>query len=1054
MAARPVTAVRWSRLVLHGFGRFAGTVCLELGPGLNVLVAPNEAGKSTLLAGLAAVLFGLPATTDPDKFGHGRWRNWQGPPRFAGELEFEAGEDRFRIQRDFANHRISVARWTGAGWQPLLAGEHNPNAKRRHVRYEEFLQETIGITSRELFMSTFALGQPLPEPHGLDADVQQLLSGAGTASFRQALEQLVSGVRTLTKYSRGLGVTDRDALKDGRMEKLDQQIAELEAEIARSQGTADSLEVIQAELTRLQREEAAARQRCKEAEDALAAWSQWRSLLLRRRSLLKDYAQLVRSWETVQKLEAAHEEKRRRLQAEFPELANREDLENLGSELVRLEQLQERVRAAREAAARELADLEGRAAELLREWSEYRAERARLAALEAELQAYGVFAAASPAEREMYANYTAQRMRLERQVEEARVALAAWKEPFERYRAEKHRFGQAFADLEAWSDDDLAAVEKQLSLQAQRSQAVDRLREIQDRLRELRPKTRARVALAWALLLLLGGVLAVLVHGQLGWGGVFATLSLTMALLTSLTLRLQAPLRELERQATAAEKELKALDKALAADDRFRGVNPAALGALRERLLQRQQTAAALDDLRRQLPPYDEERELAARVQAAERALGAFLAATAPARERFGDGVETAFRRWTTLNEQAAARREWLLGFARRQAGIETLALEEVPAGRLPGAWGQLASLLGSTGRPPATMGELVAQLEALPPDFWDSALAAREQEQPMAGWMAELDSLRQRLDGVLAAAGGDPAAARRRWEAFRAAQEDLARLERELAGVLRAHDVSTPAGLQERLLDVQSQATAAWQQLEQWSAAHPGLPHPDEAEDGEVLEAKVRKLEEERDRWQAQAEAAAAQVRQLLQEQARLLGSQVINIAQAQEQLAALRRERDALAMEARAMARAHRELAAAVEEYQATHRVRLAEMATRYFQRFSGRNRRVELDEGFAVKVVEPDGQACAVAQLSQGAQDQLYLALRLAIADLVGGAAPLPLLLDDPFVNCDGERLARIRAALEEASVQRQIVLFSHREDFAAWGRSVSMVEGSLAAVQANP
>src|SRR5690606_39768393 len=107
---------------------------------------------------------------------------------------------------------------------------------------------------------------------------------------------------------------------------------------------------------------------------------------------------------------------------------------------------------------------------------------------------------------------------------------------------------------------------------AQRSQAFDRPREIQDRLRDLRPKTRARVALAWALLLLRGGVLAVLVHGQLGWGGVFATLSLTMALLTSLTLRLQAPLRELERQATAAEKELKALDKALAADDRFRGV--------------------------------------------------------------------------------------------------------------------------------------------------------------------------------------------------------------------------------------------------------------------------------------------------------------------------------------------------------------------------------------------------------------------------------------------------------------------------------------------------
>ncbi|HEY8496303.1 MAG TPA: AAA family ATPase [Limnochordales bacterium] len=1054
MAARPVTAVRWSHLVLHGFGRFAGTVSLEFGPGLNVLVAPNEAGKSTLLAGLAAVLFGLPATTDPDKFGQGRWRNWSGAPRFAGELEFEAGEGRFRIQRDFANHRISVARWTGAGWQPLLTGEHNPHAKRRHVRYEEFLQETVGITSRELFMSTFAMGQPLPEPHGLDADVQQLLSGAGTASFRQALEQLVSGVRAITKYSRALGVTDRDALKDGQLEKLDERIAELEAEIARSQGAADSLEVIQAELSRLQQEEAAARQRCKEAEDALAAWSQWRSLLLRRRSLLKEYAQLVRAWETVQKLEAAHEEKRLRLQDEFPELAKLADGGNVGSDLVRLEQLQERVRAAREAAAKELVDLKGRVAELLREWGEYRAERARLAALEAELETYGVFAAASPAEREMYASYTAQRMRLERQLEEARAALAAWKEPFERYWAEKDRYGQAFADLEAWSDDDLAAVEKQLALAAQRSQAADRLREIQDRMRELEPKTRARVALAWALLLLLGGGLAFVFYGEGGWGAALSVLSLMGALLTSLTIRLQAPALELEWQASAIEKELKALDKALAADERLKDLSPAALAALRERLLQRQQAAAALADLRRQLPPYEQERELAARVQAAERALAAFLAATAPARERFGDGVETAFRRWTTLTDQAAARREWLLGFARRHAGIETLALEEVPADRLPGAWGQLASLLASAGRPPATVGELAAQLEALPPDFWDSALAAREQEPPLAGWLAEIDSLRQRLDGVLAVAGGDPAAARRRWEAFRDAQEDLARLERERAGVLRAHDVSTPAELQERLLDVQSQAAAAWQQLEQWSAAHPGLPHPDEAEDGEVLEAKVRKLEEERDRWQAQAEAAAAEVRQLLQEQVRLQGSQVINIAQAQEQLAALRRERDALALEARAMARAHQELAAAVAEYQGTHRVRLAETATRYFQRFSGRNRRVELDEGFAVKVVEPDGQECAVAQLSQGAQDQLYLALRLAIADLVGGSAPLPLLLDDPFVNCDAERLARIRAALEEASVQRQIVLFSHRNDFAAWGRPVHMEEDRPSPAHANP
>nr|WP_243444157.1 ATP-binding protein [Acetobacter persici] len=42
---------------IEGFRRFASPVRLDgLGPGLNVLAAPNEAGKSTLLTALKAVL--------------------------------------------------------------------------------------------------------------------------------------------------------------------------------------------------------------------------------------------------------------------------------------------------------------------------------------------------------------------------------------------------------------------------------------------------------------------------------------------------------------------------------------------------------------------------------------------------------------------------------------------------------------------------------------------------------------------------------------------------------------------------------------------------------------------------------------------------------------------------------------------------------------------------------------------------------------------------------------------------------------------------------------
>src|SRR5690606_18888897 len=95
------------------------------------------------------------------------------------------------------------------------------------------------------------------------------------------------------------------------------------------------------------------------------------------------------------------------------------------------------------------------------------------------------------------------------------------------------------------------------------------------------------------------------------------------------------------------------------------------------------------------------------------------------------------------------------------------------------------------------------------------------------------------------------------------------------------------------------------------------------------------------------------------------------------------------------------------------------------------------------------EPDGALCSVAQLSQGTQDQLYLALRLAIADLVGGEVPLPLILDDPFVHCDADRLARIQEALRQAARERQIILFSHRADLAAWGSPARVEEGPAGA-----
>lgn len=64
-----------------------------------------------------------------------------------------------------------------------------------------------------------------------------------------------------------------------------------------------------------------------------------------------------------------------------------------------------------------------------------------------------------------------------------------------------------------------------------------------------------------------------------------------------------------------------------------------------------------------------------------------------------------------------------------------------------------------------------------------------------------------------------------------------------------------------------------------------------------------------------------------------------------------------------------------------------------------------------------------------LSKGTADQLYLAVRLAVCDLVlPGDDPAPLILDDALVNFDDERMALALELLENLAQNRQILLFT--------------------------
>ncbi|MBI4557797.1 MAG: AAA family ATPase [Candidatus Hydrogenedentes bacterium] len=75
-----------------------------------------------------------------------------------------------------------------------------------------------------------------------------------------------------------------------------------------------------------------------------------------------------------------------------------------------------------------------------------------------------------------------------------------------------------------------------------------------------------------------------------------------------------------------------------------------------------------------------------------------------------------------------------------------------------------------------------------------------------------------------------------------------------------------------------------------------------------------------------------------------------------------------------------------------------------------------------------------------LSKGTVDQVYLSLRLAmVQSLAENNESIPMLLDDPFANYDDARLGRAIALLQRLAESCQILLFTCREDVARVAQS---------------
>lgn len=292
--------------------------------------------------------------------------------------------------------------------------------------------------------------------------------------------------------------------------------------------------------------------------------------------------------------------------------------------------------------------------------------------------------------------------------------------------------------------------------------------------------------------------------------------------------------------------------------------------------------------------------------------------------------------------------------------------------------------------------------------------------------------------------------------EEFRQAGEGLAqivpRVPREQFPGLREHleglqllarqkaDLETALLSDEAVQELATQAKARSADLE---AAKKDLGALDQVLSQADLSERT-KLQAARDRWKVlggELETGRGRLQALREEAAELRGAQKRPAAVVAEEVEELEERERELASRFQGLSLAEEVWAEAVGQFQETYLERYAERVGAWLQHLSGGGYgevRIHPQAGAPEARRVEDGRWIPVDRLSRGASDRLYLALRLALAEVMGEQGVMgPLILDDPFVTFDAERLEDAFETLRRVAERRQVILLAHDEQYRELG-----------------
>jgi DNA repair protein SbcC/Rad50 len=245
-------------------------------------------------------------------------------------------------------------------------------------------------------------------------------------------------------------------------------------------------------------------------------------------------------------------------------------------------------------------------------------------------------------------------------------------------------------------------------------------------------------------------------------------------------------------------------------------------------------------------------------------------------------------------------------------------------------------------------------------------------------------------------------------------------------------------------LEDLEARASEYQSQAEQLAVA--SGPSPEEAVDGD-LDQRIRVTEKIASDAHSAAGSAADRARDRAQN--------IPSIAEAEEALTSAQQERERVARLKRTLDLTLDFLRKAQE---CVHRDIAPHLAAGLRQWLPSvtqhryRDARVDPHD-LSVQALGPDNEWRDARQLSHGTAEQIYLLLRVGLAErLATTGETCPLILDDVLVQSDRGRKRALLEAVLSISRDRQVILFTQEDEVLQWAQSNLTTPNRLVVLQA--